>query len=80
MVKRCFWTKTKLEETFVIDNKRTIEKAEDNFERKSPSMLAASYKSTEIKEMIPPHLTPSQKDLLSSVLQKYKSLLQGSWV
>jgi Retroviral aspartyl protease len=77
MVKRGFWITNKLQETFHVNNKTTLEKAEENFEGKSPSMLAANYKSTSISEMIPIHLSAGQKQQLTSVLQCYEELFIG---
>jgi hypothetical protein len=49
MVKRGFWTRQKLDETFLQQSKTTLEKDEEIFEIRSPSMIAAGYQKTNLR-------------------------------
>jgi hypothetical protein len=79
MVKRGTWTQHTVEETFKLQQKEstTLQKAEQNFENKSPSMLAASYEATNLDEIIPTHLSRQQQSQLSQTLKTFDTAFSG---
>jgi hypothetical protein len=49
MVTRGFWKRQRLNLTFLQQSKTTLEKAEERFESHSPSMIAAGYQKTNLR-------------------------------
>ena len=77
MVKRGYWTRERLKETFLVQDNPTLQTAEENFENKSPSMLAADYTKTNISELIPIHLNHAERRQLYHVLRRFSKLFSG---
>jgi hypothetical protein len=79
MVPRGHWTPARIDEAFAAANEppSALKRAEDNFDNKSPSMLAAEYHEVKIDDMLPTHLNRAQRRALWHVLKKHAFLFSG---
>ena len=79
MVPHGHWTPTHIDEAFATASAPPLmlQHVEDNFDKKSPSMLAADYHEVKIDDMIPTHLNHAQHHALWHVLKKHAFLFSG---
>lgn len=75
IVPRGYWNESHLKESFQTS---AIELAEQNFENKSASMIAANYTQTSnLSAFVPKHLTNDQQTELLRILTKYQNIFNG---
>jgi hypothetical protein len=71
-----YWNKTLVHESFSIS---LLEIAERNFEKHSPTMIAAGYSTTatQLDQFIPTHLLPTQQQVLLDTLYQHKRVFDN---
>jgi Reverse transcriptase (RNA-dependent DNA polymerase) len=79
MVPHGHWTPARINKAFATANEplSTLKCAEENFDNKSPSMLAADYHEVKVDDMLPTHLNRVQCHALWHVLKKHAFLFSG---